>query len=185
MADDWDDRRRESNDYLNRRDDQLRFEETQAKRTKAVYDAIHDEDDLRLYLELGITPPDSSDVDLDDLSDYDEENRTPTAQEQFAEHSSSLRVALQFSQALPSYLTQEWINKIREIDIYKPSQGLQILDELLEGYEWASERFKPQRDIFNLAITETMRFDEEMREIKHELDWLRAILKHVEDYLNR
>ena len=132
-----------------------------------------------------------SDWDSDDspVADFDysdspvRETRPPTAEEQFAEHSTQLITALRFSSFLPTHLIQRWIRKIKEINICQPAKGLVILDELFAGYWCAADEFKPQRDIFDLAIAKTMEFDNEMDEIKQELDWLEVILKHVEDYL--
>ncbi|HEV2915308.1 MAG TPA: hypothetical protein VGX92_18660 [Pyrinomonadaceae bacterium] len=181
MADDRDDRRRETNAYLDRRDDQLSFEKTQLENNEAIHKAIRDRNDPGVYLKLGITPPDSSDTD--DLSDYQEENGQRSGEEEFDEHAEKLRIALRYSQALPSRLTRAWWGRIRAIDVYQPSSGLEILDEILQAYAVAVEEFKPRRDIFNLAISETMRFDREMREIKFELDALRILLSHFEAYL--
>jgi hypothetical protein len=181
MADDRDDRRRESNDYLDRRDDQSSFEKTQMESTKRFYKAIRDKNDMGAYLELGIVPPDSYDPDY--LSDDHGKKRPRSGEEEFDEHADKLRLALRCSQVLPSQLTQAWWSKVRGIDVYQPAKGLEILDELLRAYELALEEFRPRRDIFNLAITESMRFNQEMGEIKFELDTLRILLRHFEAYL--
>jgi hypothetical protein len=57
---------------------------------------------------------------------------------------------------------------------------LVALDDLYTDYLCAVEEYKPQRDVFDMAVAKTMEFDREMRELKIELDWLKAILKHVE-----
>lgn len=183
--DDFEDRRQQSNNYLNRRDDQLDFERKQAEQSKTVYDAILNKNHSRAYAELGIPAPDPSDVDSEYSDTSQESNRQPSAQEQFAEHSARLIANLRLSSALPAHITQEWIGKIEQITILLPTIGLRILNGIMEDYLQALDEYKPQRDIFNLAISETMQFDEDMRDIKLELDWLEAILKHVEDYMKQ
>lgn len=129
--------------------------------------------------------PDSSVTDYSYSREAARAPRPPTAEEQFAEHSTLLITALQVSSFLPTYLTQQWIRKIKEINIYQPSKGLVIFDELCAGYWRGVEEYKPRRDIFDLAVAKTMEFDSEMHDIKQELDWLEAILKHVEAYLKQ
>lgn len=114
-----------------------------------------------------------------------ESKSPPTAEEQFNEHSERLSVALKYSTFLPNNTTQEWIREIKEIKKYSPSKGLRILHMIFLGYRLARDKYKPHRDIFDLAIEEEMRFDREMQIIKRELDWLETILKHVEAYLKK
>jgi hypothetical protein len=109
----------------------------------------------------------------------------PTAEEQFAEHSKKLIAVLQFSSFLPTYLTQQWIGKIKSINLYQPSKGLVILDELFADYWRAVDKYKPKLNIFDLAVVKTIEFDGEIHDIKYELDWLESILKHVADYFKK
>ena len=53
-SDDFDERRRESNEYLNRRQNQLDFEDKLAQRSHAVYRKIRNK--------YGVVPSDSSDI---------------------------------------------------------------------------------------------------------------------------
>jgi hypothetical protein len=129
--------------------------------------------------------PDSSVPYASHTAVSEQATRPPTAEEQFAEHLTGFITVLQSSRFLPRYLTQQWIGKIKEINIYLPSKGLVILDQLNAEYLRAIEEYQPQRDIFDLAVARTMEFDSEMRNLKHELNWLEAILKHVEDYLGK
>jgi hypothetical protein len=60
--DDYEQRRRESNEYLNRRDDQSDFEEGLRRRSKGLNKAIQDKNESRLYWESGIVSSQSSDT---------------------------------------------------------------------------------------------------------------------------
>jgi hypothetical protein len=60
--DDYEQRRRESNEYLNRRDDQSDFEEGLRRRTEGLYNAIQDKNESRLYWESGIVSSNPSDA---------------------------------------------------------------------------------------------------------------------------
>jgi hypothetical protein len=62
MADDYDQRRRESNEYLNRRDDESDFEERSRRRSEGLYKAIQDKNESRLYWESDVVSPDLSDT---------------------------------------------------------------------------------------------------------------------------
>jgi len=183
--DDYEERIRESNEYLDRRADQLDFERTLAERSDAIYTAIRKKDYSRASWELGIFPSGSLETDSSFSTASTESNRQPTAEEQFTEHSTRLIAILQYSSSLPTYVTQEWIRKVKKINLYQPSEALIILYNLFADYRRAVEEYKPRRDIFDLAVAETMKFDREMENIRRELDWLKAILKHVEDYLKK
>jgi len=78
MPDDWNDRIRSSNDYLNRRSDQLDFERIQADTRDAVYDGIVDGDDFATRRALGI-PGDRFADHLDDLLRALETSHLPNA----------------------------------------------------------------------------------------------------------
>lgn len=60
--DDYEQRRRESKEYLNRRDDQSDFEEGLRRRTEGLYKAIQDKNESRLYWESGIVSSHPSDA---------------------------------------------------------------------------------------------------------------------------
>ena len=60
MAHDDDYRRRESNDYLNRRQDRLDFERSQRDRTSAVYDGIREKDEGKVRRALDIPLADTN-----------------------------------------------------------------------------------------------------------------------------
>ncbi len=60
--DDYDQRRRESNEYLNRRDDESDFEEGLRRRSEGLYKAIQDKNESRLYWESGIVSSHPSDT---------------------------------------------------------------------------------------------------------------------------
>lgn len=125
-----------------------------------------------------------SETDLCPSSDSNERERPPTAEEQFNEHSERLFVVLKYSTFLPNNLTQEWVRKIKDIrsEKHSASTSLKILEEIYLEYTHTRVTYKPQRDIWDFAVNKEMRFDKEMNVIKHELDWLQAILKHVEAY---
>ena len=60
--DDYEQRRRECKEYLNRRDDQSDFQEGLRRRTEGLYKAIQDKNESRLYWESGIVSSHPSDA---------------------------------------------------------------------------------------------------------------------------
>jgi hypothetical protein len=188
--DDFEDRRRESNDYWDRRSDQLDSEARRAERSQSLYDALRKKDDSTARWLLDVPPPSSSETRPTDADVSGEKERVPTADQQFAEHSGRLLAVLGSPRSLPgrglpASITTEWVNKIKTINMYKPSLGLAVLDELFSQYFEASEKYKPRPSIWNMDVDSMMRFDDDMSEIKRELNWLRDILKHVEAYLKQ
>jgi hypothetical protein len=57
---------------------------------------------------------------------------------------------------------------------------LEEIDALYAEYTFVVDQYKPQRDVFDKVETKTIVFKNEMHDLMHELDWLKAILKHVE-----
>lgn len=178
--DDYDERRQDSNDYLNRRQERLDFEDKLARRRDAVYDAIRKNDYSSAASEFDAAPSDSTGIDADYSSFLETRDRPQTAYGQFLKHSTRLIIRLESSRFLPANIAQQWVKRIKRLDIFQPSNGLLELDELYTDYLYAVDKYKPQRDIFDMAVAKTMEFDREMRELKIELDWLKAILKHVD-----
>jgi hypothetical protein len=123
---------------------------------------------------------DSTEANVDSTSESDPSDSIPTAEEQFNEHSERLFVALRNSTFLPTDTTRKWINQIKEITKCTPSRGLKILALIASEYRHARHLYKPQRDVWDLGVHKEMLFDTEMDIIKRELDWLEAILNHVD-----
>jgi tetratricopeptide (TPR) repeat protein len=69
--DNYEDRRRESNDYLDRRDDQIDIETGMRDKSDAIYRAILDHDHSRAEWELGIVPDDSPGTDAERRAEAD------------------------------------------------------------------------------------------------------------------
>jgi hypothetical protein len=178
--DDYDDRQRDSDDYLHRRQERLDFEEMLARRHDAVYEAIRKKEHLPTASVLGGVPSDSSGVNLDDLPAFEARNKPQTVYEQWLKHKTRFIIKLESSDFLPANVIQQWIRKIKQLDIFKPSRGLEEIDALYAEYTFVVDQYKPQRDVFDKVETKTIVFKNEMHDLMHELDWLKAILKHVE-----
>lgn len=175
-ANDYDDRRQDSIDYLNRLDDQLHFRETQRKKAKAVDDAIRTNDWMRVRLELGITPSEEN----DDRSGDTGEKRTPmTLKERFSEHGSNLRTALMLAQFLPRSFATEWVDRLYGLDMNRAVAALDAVTNLASAYEQNVRKFSPQRDVFNLGISDEMRFEQERGEITRAIVLLRETLNEA------
>lgn len=172
MRDDWNDRRQGSIDSLNRAADQSDFHRSQMEKSRAVSDGILHHDDFQVRRELGITPP----VPDDDGGGSAGSAEPASVQQLFNECRANLRATFKYSEVLPAHLTQEWIARLDTIDLGKPLPGLDTHRELVRDYEAAVERARPRRDIFNLAITEEMRFEREREEVTRAFRTLSAIL---------
>jgi len=106
MPDDWNDRIRDSNQYLNRRSDQIDFQHTQGEIRDAVYDAIVDGDDFATRRALCI-PGD-----------------------QFAEHLDALLHALKSSLLRDA---ARWTERLRGIECGPDAQP--VLHEFATAYD--------------------------------------------------
>jgi hypothetical protein len=166
-----------------RRYDQLLFEKDLAERSEGFYDAIRAKDDSKVRWILGVPPAGSGETGEE--ADVSERSSTPpTVDEQFAEHSSKLTAALKYSRTLPAAVREEWMRKAGEIDLYEPTKGLVVLEDLFARFELASNRYEPRPNIWNMDVGPIMNFVDQMCQIEWELKWLRDLLKHVELYLD-
>lgn len=179
-SDEYDDRQRDSNDYLHNRQERLDLEEMLARRHNAVYQAIWKKEHLGTASEFDGVPSDSSGINMFDSRTFETRNRPQTVYEQWLKHKTRLIIKLESSNFLPVNVTQQWIRRVKQLDIFKPSRGFEKLDELYANYSYLVDKYKPQRDIFDMAVAKTIEFENEMHDLMLELDWLKAILKHVE-----
>lgn len=179
-SDDNDERRRDSNDYLCGRQERLDFEEMLAKRLDAVYEAIRKKNHLRSTSEIDGEPSDPSCINMDDLPAFEARNKPQTVYELWLKHKTRLIIKLESSYFLPAKVARQWIRKIKQLDIFKPSRGLEELDEIYAEYSYVVDQYRPQRDLFDVAVAKTIEFENDMHDFMHEFDWLRAILKHVD-----
>jgi hypothetical protein len=155
------DRIRESWDYLNRRQDQWDFA---LRRTE--------------------TPalPVGSDAGCDPETAPEHRGEPPSADEQLAAFSRQLIIILETAPFLPPQVVQAWVGRIKNIDINRPAKGLAILRTLFESYDTFAQ-YEPRPNIFDLAIDRSMRYLDDMRDIKRELNKLEALLRHVDRLL--
>jgi len=174
-------RRQDSNDYFNRLDDQKDETRKQEEISEAFHKGLRTGDYSEFYWRAGLVPPDSTTDST--ASTMPLLNQQPTALDQFLKHSTQLKTVLETTTCLPDSLTTSWIKVIQNINLFQPTAGLVIVHNILAEYELARYDYKPQRDIFDLKIYETLHFEQDMSRIKFELDWLKAILEHVENYL--
>ncbi len=179
-SDDYDDRHRGSGDCLPFRHEQLNFEDILERRRGAVSEAFPKKKYSKLISWFGFEPSDSSGVYKNNLDVFDTRDRPQTAYEQFLKHKTRLIIKLEASHFLPARVTQQWIRKIKQLDLFQPSIGLMELDELYTDYLYAVDQYNPRREHLEMAVSKTVEFESEMYDLMHELDWLKAILKHVE-----
>ena len=72
MPDDYERRRQESRDYENRQQDQRFFEESLADRSEDFYRAVKEDDRVRIYGALGISPSSNSESESSTASQVDD-----------------------------------------------------------------------------------------------------------------
>ena len=179
-SDDYDDRQRDSNDYLRSQQEKLDFEEMLVRRYGTVYKAIRGKKHIRTARGFGGAPSDSSGIKIDDSRAFEARNKPQTVYEQWLKRKTRLIIKLESSNFLPAKVTRQWIRKIKQLDIFKPAMGLEELDDLYTDCSYVVDQNNPQRDIIDMAVAKTIEFENEMHDLMHELDWLKAILKHVE-----
>lgn len=178
--DDYDDRQRDSNDYLRRQQETLAFEEMLARRHDTVYKAIGEREPLRTASGAGCAPSDSSGIKIYDSRVFEARNKPQTVYEQWLKHKTRLIIKLESSNFLSAKVTRQWIRKIKRLDIFKPSRGLEELDELFTDYSNVVDQYKPQRGDMDMTVAKAIEFNNEIHDIIHDLDWLKTLLKHVE-----
>lgn len=177
MTDDYRDRIRESNDFLDHMYDQQGFEDDLAARSARLHAALRHHDDGRARWELGIPPPDPSDaadgprqVDVDE-SIRTEPSQTPSAQEQFEDHQRKLLSILKVAQCLPADVTAAWAAAVRAIDSVEG--GLRTI-AALEG-----ERTRLDREhTLRRGYSPDPDFDREIWQVARELAWLEHLLRY-------
>ncbi|HKE94995.1 MAG TPA: hypothetical protein VKB34_11855 [Povalibacter sp.] len=171
MPSDDDYRRRDTRDYLNRQQDRADFERLQRDRTSAVYDGIRTRDEAKVRSALDIPPASGGVV-------QPAPPRQVTAGEQFREHSGALLFCLEWTDAFPAELIEQWCDHIAALDIERPRASLRLLAALSESYDQARRRFKPHI----MDVSRSMQFEEQVPRIGREIDWLIRILEHVLAY---
>jgi len=176
-------------DYEQRMDDNKRRENiiNDARLDAKAQRQSREDDRILTGQELQIKYTGNSDAGgLNDSSSASKESKSPpTAEEQLDEQSERLFVTLKNSTFLPKNITQEWGRKIKEIKKCSPSKALTILDKIFLEYRDARAKYKPQRNILDMAIYKEMQYDKEMDNIKRKLDLLNKTLKHKGAYLKK
>jgi len=168
--DDYEYRRREAIEDDLRQQARDDFDKAQRDRTSAVYGGIGEMDAGKVRTALNI-PPASENF----RSSRDERvPRTPTAGEQFREHSGRLLSHLKWSEALSEILRQEWAARIEQLDIEQPTVSLSILAEVSESYQRILHLEPPASDYYHAT-----RWVDQVPRIGHEIGWLKDILNHV------
>jgi hypothetical protein len=164
-----------------RRYDQQREEQDRTKRSQALNDALRAKDWPKVRYLLGL-PPENSPARREAQAVSETNGTPPTAEEQFAEHSGKLSAKLMYSTTLPGAVREAWIQQVKEIDLYEPTKGLVLLNDLSREVDLAKDLYRPRPSIWSLGIEPLMHFSDTMAMIESELEWLRDILQHVERF---
>lgn len=177
MPDDYNDRRRESNNYLNRMQDLSDFQTAQGRKRDAVYKAIQDKNWSRAKSELDVPPSDTDDYSEDYTEPQPQRNLTA----EFDYHKKKLGDALASARFFPYSAEEAWMNQISAIELFKPSNGRQILEAVMNEFEYAKAKFAPPKfDPDNPFSRASFRFESEVFEIEWELGKLDGILLDAE-----
>jgi hypothetical protein len=167
----------ESNEYLDRRQDQVDWETEQRERSDEFWTAIREGDESKLRWMFDVPPADEAGA----ASNFDAAPaRPPSAEEQFSEHRASLSVELELSHFLSRQFTAWYIEQLEALEVHRPDSGLVVLRVIEDDVLRALREAKPQRDVFSLSIADEMAYDEHVREVETELEWLKRILEHVQ-----
>lgn len=175
---DRDEIRRESNDYLDRRQDRLDGEAASAARSASVYRAIIDgnQDRARWLLDV---PPAGGDIPSTYVDDESAEAEPPTAQAQLREHVLEFETAVKRSDHIRPYVAQRWIDQVRSIELTDYFGGHTIVDLVEDELGDLRIDTRPPRDIFSMSVTNEMQHMNSFDRIEGELRWMRALLDHV------
>ena len=161
--DEW---RREQNAFHVKQDEQKRLSAVRSRTSEIVTDGARTHDHSRVDWELGIPPAGPS-----------QGRGTPTAGEQFRQHSRLLVVRLDslLEGMLPTDLTNQWRRQIALLDIEQTDESLAIAISLRDSYRQAKKRFTPSHS----DIPWAMWFEDKVSIIEVEIQWLIDILTHV------
>lgn len=173
----YDSRKRDSIDYLNRREDLITRQTIQAEQAADVFEAIADGNEARVRSILGVQPADAA------VANDNDSNQPPpralSGDEQFAAHADRLQLELECSTFIPGPITADWIARLGRVALAKPLDGLTILDELRADFSRAQAKYEPRPSIWDMDVTRMMAFSDEMKAIDRELKWLRNHMSSV------
>jgi len=188
MSRDWDEIRRESNEWLDRRRDRLDAEASGAAHTSEVYDALQsgDQDKARWLLDV---PPSGADepsgwtggrgFSLVDIP----QPEPPTAQQQLLEHATEFSRAVRRSRYIDSVTATRWTADVTLIELDDYVGGLATVDAIEAELIEVRADTRPPRDIFSMSVSNEMDHMKAFDGVETELRWLRLILEHVQRYV--
>lgn len=116
-------------------------------------------------------------------SNFETKNERPqhlvTAEMFFTEHLRQLIHLLQMSRGLPFIVYQAWGAQLAEIELSQPEHGLQVLNEVISHF-WELKKELSSGDLLSDSATpRSVVLNQELGEIKRQLDWLEVILQFL------
>jgi hypothetical protein len=165
MADnDSEQRRRESNEYLNRRDDESDFEEGLRRRSEGLYKAIQDKNESGLYWESGIVSSEPSEASPHVSS----ESKESLEDQLFHKRQWILESLGRF--LIPSGLKREWA---RRLDSLTESNCAAELENLGKEIHRERRNSMMRADIWNPSRAQDV--DRDFASLEEDLKGLREM----------
>jgi hypothetical protein len=161
--------------------DQQQFEKALAESRDAFYKAILSKNESMARFLAGVPP--AGLAPTINRSPARAQRTTAEVGEDFDEYADKFAQALRRTGGLPSEVKEEWISRLKTIDLYEPAKALDIVANLLTRLDLARDRYRPRPNVFNLDVEPIMKFAEDMGRIEAELKWLRGVLESVQAYL--
>jgi DNA-binding XRE family transcriptional regulator len=114
-----------------------------------------------------------------------ETQASETADVQLERVLSKLKVCFKYSPCFPAPLMQVWIDTLYRFDMWKPDEGLSLLNEYEAAFEETKQRYRPSRDIFSMSVHKEMTFDHHVTEISRNFQYLRQLMLYLQDFLKK
>ncbi len=108
-----------------------------------------------------------------------------TADVQLERVLSKLSICFKYSPCFPAQLMQVWIDTLYRFDLWKPDEGLHLLNEYEAAFEELKQRYRPSRDVFSMSIHKEMSFDHHIAEITRHFQYLRKLMLYLQDFLRK
>lgn len=173
VRDDYDDRIRESNEYLDRRRDAFDAEIAADVLRDEFYDRLIEGDDDGLRWMFGVEPT------VVDLGGEPVPRRRPSLQDRLRSSVSDFSVTVGASRYVPRDVAERWIDAVRALDLNEYLDGHRTLDRIEEELGDLRLATKPVRDIFSMSPSSELHHMRSFESIEYEIRRMRRLLDDV------
>lgn len=176
VRDDYDERIRESNEYLERRRDAFDAETAAAARRDEFYDKLIGGDHDGLRSMFGIEPG------VTDLGGERVPRRNPSLQDRLRRSVSDFSVTVGASRYVSRDVAERWVDEVRSLDLDEYLDGHLVIDRIEDELGDLRLETKPVRDIFSMSPSSELHHMRSFESIEYELSRIRRLLDDVKRF---